>query len=318
MLARAQPEVSAMIDNPIPWPSGARCAVAITFDMDADSILHLGYHDTADTRMALLSALRYGPEIAVPRLVALYREFGIRQTFFVPAWCVERYPRAVELILAGGHEIGHHGYIHEHPNELAPDEELDRLRHSAAILAAATGARPRGYRAPTYRFSRHTADFLIQEGFDYDSSLFGDDIPYVLRTKAGQVIEIPSHYGMDDWPQYQISREFDYFAAVKAPRRAIEVYIDEFEAAWEFGGLWNSVWHPFLSGRLARARAIRDLIRHMVDKGDVWFARLDEIADHVREVTESGAWTPRVDDLPYYDGPIAELGRAVAARVKPA
>ena len=61
-----------MIKNPVPWPDGARCAVAFTFDMDADSILHLAHHSSADTRVAALSMLRYGPEIAVPRLVDLY------------------------------------------------------------------------------------------------------------------------------------------------------------------------------------------------------------------------------------------------------
>jgi hypothetical protein len=30
-----------MIKNPVPWPDGAKCAVAITFDMDSDSLIHL-------------------------------------------------------------------------------------------------------------------------------------------------------------------------------------------------------------------------------------------------------------------------------------
>ena len=98
-----------MIKNPVPWPNGARCAVAFTFDMDADSILHLAHHTSADTRVAALSMLRYGPEVAVPRLVDLYAQFGMRQTFFLPAWCLEHYPAAVETILQGGHEIAHHG-----------------------------------------------------------------------------------------------------------------------------------------------------------------------------------------------------------------
>ena len=54
-----------MIQNPIPWPHGARCAVAFTFDMDADSSLHLAHHTSADTRVAAISMLRYGPEVAV-------------------------------------------------------------------------------------------------------------------------------------------------------------------------------------------------------------------------------------------------------------
>ena len=55
-----------MIQNPIPWPNGARCAVAFTFDMDADSILHLAHHSIADTRVMGLSVLRYSLEIAIP------------------------------------------------------------------------------------------------------------------------------------------------------------------------------------------------------------------------------------------------------------
>ena len=91
-----------MIANPPPWPGGARCAVAFTFDMDADSILHLSHHRSADTRIATMSALRYGPEVAVPRLVALYREFDMRQTFFLPAWVHRTLPPGRWESILGG------------------------------------------------------------------------------------------------------------------------------------------------------------------------------------------------------------------------
>src|SRR5918992_3551596 len=123
-----------MIANPVPWPNGARCAVAFTFDMDADSILHLAHHTSADTRVAALSMLRYGPEIAVLRLVDLYAQFGMRQTFFLPAWCMEQYPAAVETILTGGHEIAHHGYLHEHPNACEPEQEFYWLQRATEVI----------------------------------------------------------------------------------------------------------------------------------------------------------------------------------------
>ena len=66
-----------MIENAIVWPNGARCAVAFTFDMDGESLLHIYQGDTAPNRVALSSMLRYGPEIAIPRnsvLVAIERE----------------------------------------------------------------------------------------------------------------------------------------------------------------------------------------------------------------------------------------------------
>jgi peptidoglycan/xylan/chitin deacetylase (PgdA/CDA1 family) len=305
--------VASLILNPIPWPNGARCAAAFTFDMDADSILHLAHHASAHTRVAALSMLRYGPEVAVPRICELYRRFGMRQTFFLPAWCMERYPKAVETILEGGHEIGHHGYIHEHPNSMPLERERYWLERASDVIVKMTGKKPRGIRVPTYKFSINSLDLLIEHGFDYDASLMGDDIPYLLSNGKGSVVEIPSHYGLDDFPHYMASRDLSYIMAIKAPSHALDVFREEFDAAWEFGGLWVAVWHPFLSGRLARCRAIAELIGYMHAKGRVWFAPLEEIAAHVRTVVREKRWTPRVDHLPYYSGPIPELGKVDAA-----
>jgi peptidoglycan-N-acetylglucosamine deacetylase len=299
-----------MIKNPLPWPHGARCAVAFTFDMDADSILHLAHHSSADTRVAALSMLRYGPEVAVPRLVDLYAQLGMRQTFFLPAWCMEQYPAAVETILKGGHEIAHHGYLHEHPNALEPEQESYWFQRASEVIERMTGRRPRGFRAPSYRFSRHTLDLLIQGGLTYDASLMGDDIPYLLENAKGQVVELPTHYAMDDWPHFMASRDLAYLMAPKSPQQAMEVYQAEFDAMWEYGGLWIAVWHPFLSGRLARCLAMARLIEYMQAKGQVWFATLEEIATHARQAITDGMWTPRIDRLPYYQGPIPELGPA--------
>jgi peptidoglycan/xylan/chitin deacetylase (PgdA/CDA1 family) len=236
----------------------------------------------------------------------------MRQTFFLPAWCMERYPRAVEQILDDGHEIGHHHYLHEHANTMNAETERYWFQRSKEVIISMTGQPPRGYRAATYRFSRNTLDILIDEGIRYDASLFGDDVPYVIANARGRTYEIPSHYGLDDWPHYQFSRDFNTLMPIKSTRQACEVFQEEFDAAWEFGGLWVSVWHPFLSGRLARALAVRKLISYMHNKGSVWFATLEEIADHLTELERTGQWRPRIDQLPYYSGPIPELGEVKA------
>jgi peptidoglycan/xylan/chitin deacetylase (PgdA/CDA1 family) len=293
-----------MIQNPIPWPNGARCAVAFTFDMDAESLLHIYLGESAHNRLALSSMLRYGPEVAVPRIVAGLAEVGLRQTFFIPGWCIEQYPKAVELILAHGHEVAHHGYIHERPNQLSRDEERDWLRRGIASIVKATGERPRGYRAPSYAFSRHTLDLLLEEGFGYDASLCGHDIPYVLASDRGRLLELPSDVSLDDWTQYVCLREFSYMMPIASPERATEVFRAEFDAAWRHGGLWIAVWHPFVSGRSSRWDAAVQLIEHMKSKGGVWFARLDEIAAHARRCLADGSWTPRVDRLPFVTAPL--------------
>ena len=290
-----------MIKNPVPWPDGAKCAVCITFDMDADSILHLEHPGDAISRVSALSMLRYGPEVAVPRIVESYRRLEIRQTFFVPAWCIEQYPQAVEAMVAGGHEVGHHGYIHENPNRAGREEEAYWLRRSIEVIERHTGQRPRGWRAPLYNFSDHSADLLVEEGFLYDASLMGDDVPYVLKTEQGELIELPSYWGMDDWPQFVHAMDLDYMMPIQAPSRGIEVFQEEFDAMWEHGGLWVAVWHPFATGRLARWRQVERMIAYMRDKGGVWFAPMEEIARHVRACIDDGRYAPRVDRLPYHE-----------------
>jgi peptidoglycan/xylan/chitin deacetylase (PgdA/CDA1 family) len=294
-----------MIENGIKWPGGARCAVAFTFDMDGESLLHIYQGETAPNRVALTTMLRYGPLVGVPRLVDAFRRLDMRQTFFIPGWCVERYPQAVEQILAGGHEIGHHSWIHENPNKISRDEEAEFLGRGIDAIAKATGQRPRGYRAPSYGFSRYTLDLLLAEGFTYDASLMGGDIPYVISSKAGQMIELPSDLTADDWMYFACIKDFGWSMPIVSPQRGFEVYRSEFDAAWRHGGLWVGVWHPFVSGRAARCDEMVSLIEYMRSKGDVWFARMEEIAAHVRKCIDVDKWKPRREELPFYEAPLA-------------
>ena len=293
-----------MIENTVPWPDGKRCAVAFTFDMDADSLIHLEHPQTGYRRVSAISMLRYGPEVAVKRILQSYREFDIQQTFYVPAWCIEQYTETVTAMVDGGHEVAHHGYIHENPNTLSPEKELYWLRRGIDIINNVTGQRPRGWRAPLYNFSDASIDFLIDEGFSYDASLMGDDIPYLLSTDKGRVLELPSYWGMDDWPQFVHSIDLGYTMPLQSPSRGMDVFKEEFDAMYKYGGLWVTVWHPFASGRLARWEKVVELIDYMKGKGDVWFARMEDIAAHVYQCIEDGRYVPRVDKLPYYMGPV--------------
>ena len=298
-----------MLANPIPWPNGARCAVAVSWDMDADSGLNYYNPDRADNLVASQSQTRYGPLIAIPRLVRLLKEREQRHTFFIPGWCIEKYPAAVDALLEAGQEVALHGYLHERPNELSAEDERYWLQRGVAAFQRHIGGRPRGWRAPSFAFSKHSLEYLIAEGFAYDSSLMGDDVPYLLRHKTGSLLELPTDMCLDDWPHYMHNRDFRYMMPISAPSQAIEVYRAEFDSAWRHGALWVSVWHPFVSGRLARLDAVLGLIDYMDLKGGVWFASLAEIADHVQSLIAKGAWMPRTESLPLYDSPIPELAK---------
>lgn len=292
-----------MIQRPIPWPNGARMAAAITFDVDADSLIHVARPSDGFDRLCPISMGRYGPTVAVPRILDTYRRLGLRQTFFMPAWCMETYPETVEAILAAGCEIGHHSYLHENPATHSDAEQGYWFDRALEVHKAMTGSAPRGYRAPVYNVTQGVVDRLIAQGFLYESSLMADDMPYVMRTEAGEVLELPVHWGSDDWPPFAHFEEIGYLMPVRAPSDGLRGFFEEFEAQRAAGGFWVGVFHPFLSGRLARWRVVERWLEEVLDRGDVWFAPLEDIAAHVARVRSEGTEV-RVERLPYYTRPV--------------
>jgi peptidoglycan-N-acetylglucosamine deacetylase len=289
-----------MIRNPIPWPNGARCACAITFDMDADSLIHISRPKDGHDRLQPITMGRYGPSVAIPRILDTYRRFGLKQSFFIPAWCIEQYPEAVDAILEDGHEIGHHGLIHEDPVETRGSQQRLAFEKALTIHQKRIGKKPRGYRAPVYNATQQVIDLLIKHGFLYDSSLMADDIPYKMQTKKGTLWEAPVHWGTDDWPPFAHYAEIGYMMPVKSPSEGLAGFWEEFDAQYEAGGFWMGIWHPFLTGRLARWAQVERWLENTLKNKKVWFAPLEDIIAHVKNLSDSGQYLPRAEQLPYY------------------
>jgi peptidoglycan-N-acetylglucosamine deacetylase len=268
----------------VSWPDGARCAVAFTFDVDAESPLLAVRPDFAD-RMTTMSQQAYGPEVGVPRLLSLLDDCQIRSTFFVPGYTARRYPEAIKEIAANGHEIAHHGYLHEPLNGKSPAEEAALLDQGLAALADVAGVTPAGYRAPFWEATWHTPQLLAERGFLYDSSLMNSDHPYELLVPSlGSIVELPIAWGLDDWGQYCYVPEFSGNGMIADPAAVCAMWQQDFEAMSAVGGLWILTNHPFLTGRPGRARGLRALVEHVAAQPGVWIATLAEIATHVRSL----------------------------------
>ncbi|MGL4496709.1 MAG: polysaccharide deacetylase family protein, partial [Beijerinckiaceae bacterium] len=135
--------------KPRTWPGGARCAVALSFDSD---------HDTNELRdggqsIGRMSWGQYGTRVGVPRILSLLKRNSIPATFFVPAVSALLYPDEQKRVIAEGHEIGLHGWIHELNSVLPEAVERDLHQRSADALEQVTGVRPVGMRTPSWDFS---------------------------------------------------------------------------------------------------------------------------------------------------------------------
>ncbi|WP_136514429.1 XrtA system polysaccharide deacetylase [Geomonas edaphica] len=139
------------------------------------------------------------------RVLDLFDSFGVKGTFFVLGWVASRCPGLVREIRARGHEIACHGYGHQLVYRLGPEKFREDVRCAKALLEEITGERVSGYRAPSYSITARSLwalDILIEEGFEFDSSIFpvyhdvygipdAPRFPHLIRRPPGVIREFP-------------------------------------------------------------------------------------------------------------------------------
>lgn len=266
--------------KPAAWKDGARVAVALSFDSDHEtSTLRWG-----DTSPGKLSQGEYGSRVAIPRIRRLLDRHGVRATFFVPAVVAELHPDEQRALVAEGHEIGIHGWIHELNSALPPEDERALQMRAADALERITGVRPVGIRTPSWDFSPHTLAICREMGLLYDSSLMADDEPYEILEDGEPtgMVELPVEWIRDDAVYFNMDR-FSALRPYTPPSAVLEVFKAEFDGAVEEGGLFLLTMHPHIIGHRSRLRLLDQLIEYIRGHGGVWFATHAEVARFCKE-----------------------------------
>lgn len=258
------------------WPGGARAAVCFTLDFDAESPNLWRTRSDPPTAVGELEQRRYGPRRGIANLLDMMDEIGLRATVFVPGWVASTHRAQVEQVHARGHELALHGWCHEPPTTIARDDLRRTLDRAATLLADITGERPVGYRSPSWDMTADVFGVLRELGVTYDSSLMGDDRPYIVDG----LVEVPVDWATDDAPYYR------YTGGDPRPPAAVPTVRDgwaaEIAAARAHGTLCMITVHPWLSGRPARVDALAALLGPVVDDPAVCTPTVAELAAHHR------------------------------------
>ena len=262
------------------WPEGARCAVALSFDSD---------HETNELRdggesPGKLSQGQYGNRQGVPRILELLARNDVPATFFVPAVTALLYPDEQRRVVAEGHEIGIHGWIHERNSVLPIEAERDLMLRSADTLESISGVRPVGMRTPSWDFSPNTLALVREMGLIYDSSLMADVDCYELLENGEPtgVIELPVEWIRDDAVYFNMNR-FSGLRPHTAPEAVFDIFRREFEAAYREGGLFQLTMHPHMIGYRSRLWILEELIALMRGLPGVWFATHADVVRHAKQ-----------------------------------
>jgi peptidoglycan-N-acetylglucosamine deacetylase len=254
------------------WPDSARTAISLTFDVDAETGW-LGEDAAYADRLSTLSEARYGITRGLPRILDTLARHDIKATFYVPGHTAERHGDAIRRIAAEGHEIGHHGHMHLRSDAIGEAEQREEIERGFEALAPI--ATPTGYRSPSWELTPATLRLLKEHAFTYDSSLMGDDRPYVHEG----LLELPVHWSLDDWPH--LHWKPGRGDAFTAPEAFLDTWLKEFDSAHAEGRHLTYTMHPEVIGRGHRMALLDRLITTVRERADVWFATHAEVAAFV-------------------------------------
>jgi peptidoglycan/xylan/chitin deacetylase (PgdA/CDA1 family) len=282
------------------WPNGAKVAVnlVINYEEGSEHYERLGDRKTdglAELNWALSKEYRdfsmeavyeYGSRAGVWRLLRMFEEYGIRMTFFACGVALQKNPEVGAAIREYGHEPCSHGYRWSEPWHFTREEEKEQIRLAVESIQEMAGSRPVGW---YWRYSSTpwTRDLLIEEGgFIYDSETYNDDLPYFTEVQGKRHLVVPYSQTYND-VRFVLSE-----GSLGSPGEFADLLkraVDELHLEGDRGypKMMSIGLHSRWTGQPGRANALREFIEHALKKGDVWFARRDEIArwwiDHSHE-----------------------------------
>jgi peptidoglycan/xylan/chitin deacetylase (PgdA/CDA1 family) len=278
------------------------------FGIDVDAVAGwLGSYGGENSPCDISRGLFAG-EVGVPRLVKLFDRLGIRTSWFIPGHSIETFPTQCKMVVDAGHEIGMHGYSHENPIAMTPEQEEAVMDKCIELIERLSGGRPTGYVAPWREFSNHTNALLLKKGIKYDHSLMNDDfhpfyvrvgdswtpIDYskqpkewmrpLIRGEETDLIDIPGSWYLDDLPPMMFIKSAPNSHGFVNPHDIEQLWCDQFD--WVYREYDYAVFamtiHPDVSGRPQVLLMLERIYDYLSKHAGVKFCTFDEIADDFR------------------------------------
>lgn len=255
--------------------------VVLGICLDAEAIW-LGRAPENARRPVLLSHGAFAINEGLAPLLDLLDAHRIKSTFFVPGITAERYPDAVLSIHRRGHELGSHGHGHLPIMTLTPEQERDELVRGIDALERIAGYRPQVWRSPSWEWSEHTLELLLEAGVTVSANFHDRARPY-RHERAGKplpLVELPVQWHLADAPYFMYGGQIG--RVIRTPAEVQELWSDEFTGLYEWpGAFFHLTLHVQLIGHPGRLAMLDRFITFMKRFERTRFVRCGELAARV-------------------------------------
>ena len=267
-------------------PGGARLAVWIIVNIEEWDI-HATMPRTVLTPPAGGSPIpdipnwawhEYGNRVGFWRMLKLFDQFDVPAVLAINGSAIETYKPIAEAALERNWEFIGHGYTQKNMQKV-DDEALD-IRKTTDAIAAFTGRKPRGWLGPGLTETWHTPDLLQEAGYDYVCDWVLDDQPVVLKTRAGEIVNIPYTQECNDVAMMLIQ----HHKASEYRDRALDQFDQLYDDAQDGARVMALVLHPYIMGAPHRLKYFKQVLETIRHKEGVVFWTGEQILDwHMSE-----------------------------------
>ncbi|MCA3452855.1 MAG: allantoinase PuuE [Rhodobacter sp.] len=274
------------------WPGGARIAVSLVLNYEEggeNSILHGDAASEAflsdiagavpwpgQRHWNMESLYDYGARAGFWRLHRLFTGRGLPVTVYGVATALARSPEQVAAMQSAGWEIASHGLKWIDHRDMAEDQERAAIAEAIRLHTEVTGSRPTGWY--TGRCSVNTVRLTAEQGFDWISDVYDDDLPYWIEAGTRDQLVIPYTLEANDMrfataPGYIDGEQF--FRYLK----------DSFDVLYAEGAagaakMFSIGLHCRLIGRPGKIAGLQRFLDYAQGHDAVWFPRRIDIARH--------------------------------------
>lgn len=98
-------------------------------------------------------------------LLRILKENGVKATFFLCGYWVEKYPEEVKKIAAEGHDLGNHSATHPHMSRISSEEIAQELQKCHENVKKLTGVEMELFRPPFGEYDNHVIETAEQNGY---------------------------------------------------------------------------------------------------------------------------------------------------------
>jgi allantoinase len=275
-------EYSAIVDRPPPkLPDGARMIVWAIVNVEVWDSMNVMPRTvlTPPAGGAPIPDIpnwawhEYGNRVGFWRIKDILDAHEVRATLALNGSVCTTYPRIAEAALESNWEFMGHGYSQKNMQKV-DDERLD-IQKTRDAIQNFTGKVPRGWLGPGLTETFETVDLLKEEGFEYVADWVLDDQPVELKTRAGNLVNVPYTQEINDVAMMLIQ----HHTASEYANRALDQFETLYEDSLKQPRVMAIVCHPYIVGVPHRIKYFRKIFETIRQKPGVLFWTGEQILD---------------------------------------